>query len=217
MFYETAKRDHGLPHDPLKGCVVPRPIGWITSVDRRGAVNLAPFSFFNMLTDLPPMVMYCQTGSHIEGGRKDSIKNVEETGEFVANIATWDLREKVNITSAAVARDIDEMKLAGLTPAPSNLVRPPRVKESPIHFECVLDRLLELPPRSEREPNIMVIGRVIGVHIADEVIRDGRVDIGLVEPIARLGYDEYAVIRDIFRLDRPADVETSGSRRPRLF
>src|SRR5258708_4967453 len=130
MFYEPRKRNHGLAHDPFNAIVAPRPIGWITSMSAKGEINLAPYSFFNGLSAEPPIVMFCSEG------RKDSVVFVEETKEFVCNLATWDLRNQMNTTSGPYPRGVDEMKEAGLDPAPSILVKPPRVKASPRAMEC---------------------------------------------------------------------------------
>ena len=131
MYYETAANDHGLPHDPFLSCVVPRAIGWVTTCDREGRTNLAPFSFFNGVGTCPPQVMFSTVGAHADGGLKDSCANAETTGEFVINMATWALREEMNLTSAYVDRGVDEAELAGLDMAPSRLVAPRRVKRSP--------------------------------------------------------------------------------------
>lgn len=138
------------------------------------------------------------------GGRKDSQRNAEETGEFVCSLATYDLREAMSRTSAAVGPNIDEMRLAGLTPAPSRLVQPPRVKESPVAFECCYWRTIELPGRNGGlSDNAIVLGQVVGVHIANEAIVDGKVDVTRLKPIARLGYGDYAVIDEVFTMPRP--------------
>ncbi len=203
MFYEVDAGYQGLPRDPFKGCIVPRPIGWVTTVDAMGRVNLAPFSFFNAVAADPPMVMYCTNGGHAEGPLKDSLHNVREVGEFVINVATWELREQVNVTSARMARSVDELELAGLTAGASRLVRPPRVAESPINLECRLHQVIELPHGAREYPNHLIIGRVVGVHIDDCVLTDGLVDIRKLAPISRLGYMEYAVVRDTFTMNRP--------------
>jgi flavin reductase (DIM6/NTAB) family NADH-FMN oxidoreductase RutF len=203
MFYESSRNDHGLTVDPFKALVVPRPIGWITTIDGRGRVNLAPFSFFNGIAEDPQMVAFAPGGRKADRPIKDSRANVEETGEFVCNLATWDLREAMNATSANLPAGVDEMKAAGLTPAPSRLVRPPRVAESPVHFECKLWKVVELPTRDKDEPNCLVIGEVVGIHIADALIKDRRVDIVAAQPIARLGYSEYAVVDSKFSMRRP--------------
>lgn len=204
MFYESAANDHRLERDPLKACVVPRPIGWVTTISQAGIVNLAPYSFFNLVVEKPPIVMFCVNKPHaVDGGLKDSVRNVLETAEFVVNLATWDLRAAVNATAAAVPPGSNEMDLAGLQPSPSILVRPPRVRASPINLECRLHRLIELPSLRAEEPNHMVLGSVVGVHIADDIIRNGRVDITLARPIARLGYSDYSVVSETFSIERP--------------
>jgi flavin reductase (DIM6/NTAB) family NADH-FMN oxidoreductase RutF len=141
MFYDAVANTHGLALDPFKALVAPRPIGWISTLGKNGVVNLAPHSFFNAVSEDPHFVMFAS------GGRKDSQRNAEETGEFVCSLATYDLREAMTKTSAAVGPDVDEMRLAGLTPAPSRLVKPPRVAESPVAFECRYSRTIELPGR----------------------------------------------------------------------
>jgi flavin reductase (DIM6/NTAB) family NADH-FMN oxidoreductase RutF len=188
MFYEVAKRDHGLPHDPFKALVAPRPIGWITAMSARGEINLSPYSFFNAVSDVPPMVAF---SSH---GRKDALTFIEETGEFVCNLATFDLREAMNETSAALARGESEMAFAGLTPAPSRLVRPPRVAEAPAALECRHLQTVPLTPLSGAEPRyFLVIGEVVGVHIDDGFVVDGLVDTAAMRPITRAGYRDYFV------------------------
>lgn len=201
MFY-TTDGPHGLPHDPFKALLVPRPIGWISSVDAEGHVNLAPFSFFNAVAEKPPVVIFSAGGAHTEGGFKDTPSNVEATGEFVCNLATWDLREQMNLSSAAVPRGRDEFEVAGLTPVASEMVKPPRVKESPVHFECQYLQTVEIPGENPL-PSKVVFGRVVGIHIDDAFVRDGRVDVGAMKPIARLGYMEYTVVENIFSIDRP--------------
>lgn len=198
MFYDAVANTHGLAFDPFKALVAPRPIGWISTVSRAGVVNLAPYSFFNAVSEDPHYVMFAS------GGRKDSQRNAEETGEFVCSLATYDLREAMNRTSMPVEPDVDEMKLAGLTPAASRLVAPPRVAESPVAFECRYWRTVDLPGKDGAAgTHAIVLGQVIGVHVADEVISGGRVDVTKLRPIARLGYGDYAVIDEVFTLARP--------------
>lgn len=206
MFYETARTDHGLPHGPLKACVIPRPIGWISTLDRQGRSNLAPFSFFNMVSERPPLVIYCPNGPHAEGGEKDSLRNVREYGEFVVNLATYGLREAVNMSSAPLAHGCDEFGAAGLTKEASVLVAPPRVKESPLHLECAVQTIFELPCEAGGPVNHMVMGRILGVHIRDDMIEDGLVRAERLQPIARLGYMEYAVVEKVFSMPRPGVV-----------
>lgn len=202
MFYRT-DGDHGLPHNPFKALVAPRPIGWISSVSADGVVNLAPYSFFNAVSDRPPMVMFAANGRHATGGHKDSLKNVQETGEFVCSLATWDLRESMNASSADVGREVDEFALVGLTPEPAELVRPPRVKESPVHLECRWLHTVTLPCDAAGMSNNVVFGHVIGIHIDESVIKDGLIDIPTLRPVARLGYFDYAVVNETFAMKRP--------------
>lgn len=202
MFYET-KNKHGLPRDPFKACVVPRPIGWITTLDDQGNVNLAPFSYFNAVSAPMPMVMF-SASSRPQYGLKDTPTNAERTGEFVCNMATWELREQMNQTSLHVPPGTDELKMVGLTAEPSVLVKPPRVKESPIHLECRFWKRVDLPddPKPDGR-NVMIIGTVVGIHIKDEVMTDGLVDMAKVRPIARLGYMDFSVVDGLFTMMRP--------------
>lgn len=203
MFYRPGE-PHGLPHNPFNALVVPRPIGWISSLDAEGRANLAPYSFFNAVAYFPPQVIFAGTGAHSAGGLKDSVKNIEATGEFVCNLATEDLAQAMNLTSAAAPRETDEFELAGLTKAPAREVAPPRVAESPAHLECKLVRIVELETTDPvAAPNRLVIGRVVGIHIDDAVLVDGRVDIAKLKPLARLGYMDYAPVREVFEMPRP--------------
>jgi flavin reductase (DIM6/NTAB) family NADH-FMN oxidoreductase RutF len=208
MFYEPKKRDHGLPKNPFNSLVIPRPIGWITSMDKDGVVNLAPYSFFNAVSYRPPTVMFSAGHGMMEDDLlKDSQRNIVETGEFVHNFTTWDTREAMNASSANLTKDVDEMALVGLTPEPSTLVKPPRVKESPITFECKLLQTLDLPHEKPEDRYTIVFGEVIGIHVDDDVITDeGLIDVAKLHPIARLGYNDYTeVVADtIFTMVRPA-------------
>ncbi|MFW2392177.1 MAG: flavin reductase family protein [Methyloceanibacter sp.] len=198
MFYDAVANSHGLQWDPFKALVSPRPIGWISTLDQNGVVNLAPYSFFNAVSTDPHFVMFSS------GGRKDSQRNAEETGEFVCSLATFELREAMNRTSQHVGPEVDEMALAGLTAAPSKIVAPPRVAESPVAFECTYWRTIELPgPDGGPGTHAIVLGQVVGVHIDDAAIVDGKVDVTKLKPIARLGYGDYAVIDEVFELSRP--------------
>ncbi|MDG3002177.1 flavin reductase family protein [Paludisphaera sp. Pla2] len=197
-FYEPAK-GHGLPHDPFKAIVAPRPIGWISTRDRQGRVNLAPYSFFNAFCDAPPIVGFSSTG------RKDSLRNAEETGEFVANLATRALAEAVNLSSAAVPHGVDEMAMAGLTAAPCRLVAAPRVGESPAALECKLLQVLRLRDVDGAETNNhLVLGQVVGVHLDPAYLKDGLFDMTLARTIARCGYrGDYAEVDHLFEMLRP--------------
>jgi flavin reductase (DIM6/NTAB) family NADH-FMN oxidoreductase RutF len=198
MFYETAKNDHGLPHDPFKAIVAPRPIGWITSISAKGEINLAPYSYFNGVSSRPPCVMFSSEG------HKDSVSNVEATKEFVCNLATWELREQVNLTSATFPKGVNEMEQAGLAPAPSRLIKPPRVARAPCAMEC---KLLTIVPLNDVSGKFLdryvVLGQVVGVHIDDRFLKNGWLDTAAMRPIARCGYDEYAVVESLFEMVRP--------------
>jgi flavin reductase (DIM6/NTAB) family NADH-FMN oxidoreductase RutF len=202
MFYDTETNDHGLPHDPFKSCVVPRPIGWISTLSTSSVVNLAPYSFFNGIASAPPMVMFASNGAK-SNPTKDSLANCAETGEFVFNLATWNLRQAMNRTSAPVGHNVDEFELAGLEKAPSRLVKPPRVRASPINMECVVHQIVDLPCTSPGARNALVLGRVIGIHIDDAVLTDGLIDMAKARPIARLGYMDYTRVDLVFDMPRP--------------
>ena len=198
MFYETAKNDHGLPHDPFKAIVTPRPIGWVTTIGKTGAINLAPYSYFNAVSSRPPCVMFASEGY------KDSVANIAETGEFVCNLATWDLRAEVNQTSATFPRGVNEMTEAGLEPVPSRLVKPPRVKRAPCAMECRLLQIVPLHDLSGKPfDRHVTIGQVIGIHIDERFIKNGILDTAAMQPIARCGYHEYAVVESLFEMVRP--------------
>jgi flavin reductase (DIM6/NTAB) family NADH-FMN oxidoreductase RutF len=207
MFYETATNKHGLKHDPFKALTGPRPIGWVSSINKDGVCNLAPYSFFNAVSEKPHYVVL---GS---AGRKDSLTFIEETGDFVCNLATYDLREHMNTTSAAVPRGVDEFPLAGLTAVKSNVVKAPRVKEAPAAFECKHWQTVHLPPATEggKSDAYLIIGRIVGIYIDERYIKDGIVDTGAMKPIARLGYMDYATVTPdvIFSMRRP-DVDADG-------
>jgi flavin reductase (DIM6/NTAB) family NADH-FMN oxidoreductase RutF len=204
VFYKTSE-PHGLPHDPFKSCVAPRPIAWVSSLHPDGTINLAPYSFFNALTSDPPMVMISFNGYHQHGGEKDTLYNIKARGEFVVNMVPLELKEAMNLTTANVASEIDELALAGLTTEPSELVKPPRVKESPIHLECEFYQEIELPCTLPNSINTMIIGTVLGVHISERVLVDGLVDLSRIKPLARLGYMQYTAVDELFAMNRPAD------------
>ena len=180
MFYDTAKNDHGLPRDPFKAIVSPRPIGWITSMSAKGEINLAPYSFFNAVSDTPPIVLFSSEGP------KDSLVFVEETREFVCSLATFDLRTAVVETSAQFPRGVNEMEQSGLVAAPSRLVRPPRVAASPCALECLWLKTVSLEDINGRPTDRHVVfGQVIGVYIDERFIKDGLLDTGAMRPIPR--------------------------------
>lgn len=199
LFYEPHKRDRSaLPHDPFKALVAPRPIGWVTTLSSAGAVNLAPYSFFNAFTSMPPIIGFSSEGL------KDSVTFARETGEFVWNMPTYNLRDKMNATSASLPRGDNEFLHAGLTMAPCNFVKPPRVAESPAVFECRVTQIVSLSDIEGRPSGAhLVLGQVIGVHIDERYIKGGMVDTAAMQPIARCGYHDYAVVDRVFSLQRP--------------
>jgi flavin reductase (DIM6/NTAB) family NADH-FMN oxidoreductase RutF len=200
-FYEP-QAGHGLPHDPFKAIVGPRPIGWISTRDRSGVVNLAPYSFYNALCDTPPIVGFSSSGY------KDSVRNIAETGEFVANFVSKALAAAMNVTSAAVGSDVDELALAGLTPAPCRIVAAPRVAEAPAALECKLLQIVQLHDVAGRQlEQYLALGQVVGVHIDRRYLIDGVFDTAGAQPILRAGYrGDYAEIGRMFEMLRPAGV-----------
>jgi flavin reductase (DIM6/NTAB) family NADH-FMN oxidoreductase RutF len=205
MFYEPGITPHGLPHDPFKSCVIPRPIGWIATVDAQGRHNLAPFSQFQNVTFDPPIVMF-SSNQNSSGGRKDSVRNAEDTGEFVWNMATWAQREAVNISAEELPPGVDEFDRAGLQKLPSRRVKPMRVAGSPIQFECVYLNTLRFPGNGPMGSADVVFGRVVGVHIADEALTpEGLVDVLRIQPIARMGYYDYTTVDNVFRMVIPGN------------
>jgi flavin reductase (DIM6/NTAB) family NADH-FMN oxidoreductase RutF len=204
MFYEP-KSGHGLPHDPFKAIVAPRPIGWISTADQAGRNNLAPYSYFNGISTRPPMVAFASES------KKDSARNAMASGEFVCNLATKALAEAMNISSAAVPPELDEFALANLATAPCRLVRPLRVAASPAALECKVTDVLQLRDVDGREIDVfLTIGQVVGVHIDERYLSDGLFDTARAVPLARCGYNDYAAVTEVFAMLRPSKSETDG-------
>lgn len=199
-YYEPAL-GHGLKHDPFNAIIAPRPIGWISSQDAKGNVNLAPYSFFNAFCYTPPIIGFASTGI------KDSFTNIQETKEFCWNLVTRDLAERMNMTSATVPRGVDEFGLAGLTKAPSRKVAVPRVAESPVSFECRLTQVLQLEGADgKKSASWMTFGEVVAVHIDKTLIKDGVYQTSQAHPIVRAGRQgDYFEIRPdaMFEMLRP--------------
>lgn len=208
MFFnplEVGMKPPPFKHTVYNALVVPRPIGWISTLSKDGVVNLAPYSFFNALSGDPPCVMYCPNAVKPNSGeKKDSFTNVVETGEFVFNMCTWGLRHEMIATAITAPASYDEMKEAGLEAAPCENVAPPRVKASPVALECKLIEVIDLPKGRNSQSHV-VLGQVVGIHIDDDIITDGIVDVHKMELIARLGYLDYAKIEpeNIIALPRP--------------
>jgi flavin reductase (DIM6/NTAB) family NADH-FMN oxidoreductase RutF len=199
MFYDP-RAGHGLPHDPFKAIVAPRPIGWISTVDALGHHNLAPYSFFNAVCSNPPMVAFASEGV------KDSVRNAQATGEFVCNLATAALADGMNISAAHVAPEVNEFELAHLETAPCRLVRPLRVALSPASLECKVTDILHLRDVDGRETDRhLVIGQVVGVHIDEAYLQNGLFDTARAVPIARCGYRDYASVTAVFQMLRPGE------------
>ena len=197
MFYEPEK-GHGLPHDPFKAIVAPRPIGWISTLGDDGSPNLAPYSFFNALGTHPHMVMFSSEGD------KDSSTFSRRSGEFVANLVSRDLAEKMNQTSVDAPRGVSEFGYAGLTPAPSRIVKAPRVAEAHAALECKVTDIIE-PKGLDGKPSdrFVVFGEVVGIHIDEAMLTDGLFDIVKAGTVARLGYMDYSAVTETFVMRRP--------------
>lgn len=199
MFYEPGQ-DHGLPHDPFKAIVAPRPIGWISTLDAAGRPNLAPYSYFAIVHNRPPMLAF---GSE---GLKHSAANARASGEFVFNLATRPLFEAMNASSDSLPEGVSEFEAAGIAAAPSRLVRPPRVAASPAALECRVVHAMELPDTEGRPTGgFLIIGQVVGVHIDERFLKDGRFDTVAARTIARCGYRDYTEVTAMFEALRPTD------------
>lgn len=199
MFYRP-EDGHGLPHNPFNALIAPRPIGWISTRASDGTRNLAPYSFFNAVAYVPPQVMFASTSAkEDQDGTKDSIANIRATGVFCVNIVASDHQDAMNASSAALPAGEDEFSVAGLTPLPCETIACDRVDGAPAALECQLSQIVALPGAA----NFVAFGTVTGIHIRDNVLKDGLVDVTRYEPLARLGYRQYTSVRDVFELKRP--------------
>jgi flavin reductase (DIM6/NTAB) family NADH-FMN oxidoreductase RutF len=200
VYYDPARQTSGLPHSPFSACCVPRPIGWISTVSVAGVNNLAPFSQFQNVTFDPPTVLFSACGTPA----KDTLANAEATGEFVWNMATYDQRDQVARSAMPYPSEVDEFEVIGIETLPARKVRPLRVAASPVHFECVVRHVLEIPGNIPEANAKIVVGEVVGIHIRDDVINEeGRVDVERIQPLARLGYLDYTVVERKFELENP--------------
>lgn len=203
MFYEPAEDNHGLPYDPFKSCVVPRPIGWISTRAADGQDNLAPYSQFTNIGFDPPIVMF-SANQKTTGERKDSVNNAEQTGVFGWNLAIWDLREAVNMSAQEIASNEDEFVRAGLEKVQAQRIDVPLVAASPVRFECRYLHTVRIPGNGTMGTVDVVFGQVIGVHIADDFItEDGKIDVLKARPIARMGYYDYTSVESRFEMIIP--------------
>ncbi|MCE8536336.1 flavin reductase family protein [Ruegeria pomeroyi] len=201
MFYRP-EDGHGLPHNPFNAIITPRPIGWISTRAADGTNNLAPYSFFNGAAYVPPQVMFSTTGSKPDqDNTKDTVANIEATGVFCVNIVEYAMRDAMNATSESLPRDVDEFAHAGLSPVECDTIACARVAGAPAALECKLTRIVTLPGVSNR----VVFGEVTGIHLRDDCLKGGIFDITTYQPLARLGYRDYSVVRDLFSLARPDD------------
>lgn len=201
MFYRP-KDGHSLPHNPFNAIVTPRPIGWISTRDDQGRDNLAPYSFFNGVAYVPPQVMFASTGTKDDvDGTKDSMANIRDTGVFCVNIVEYAARDAMNASSASLPHDMDEFAHAGVEKTECSEIPCARVANAPASLECRMTQMVKI----EGESNFVVFGEVIGVHLRDDCIVDGRFDVTTYHPLSRLGYRDYTRVTDVFEIIRPDD------------
>ncbi|WP_298843013.1 flavin reductase family protein [uncultured Roseobacter sp.] len=201
MFYRP-EDGHGLPHNPFNAIVSPRPIGWISTRGADGSNNLAPYSFFNAVAYVPPQVMFASTAAKEDrGDTKDTVANIRETGVFCVNIVEYAMRDVMNVSSATLPREVDEFAHAGVARADCTSIDCARVAAAPASLECRMTQIVRL----EGEANFVVFGEVTGVHIRDDALVNGRFDVTTFQPLSRMGYRDYTVVREVFELARPDD------------
>ncbi len=201
MFYRP-EDGHGLPHNPFSAIVSPRPIGWISTRGADGRENLAPYSFFNAVAYSPPQVIFASTGRKPDrDGTKDSVANIRETGVFCCNIVPRALAEPMNESSGPWEKNTDEFDLTGLERAGCERIDCSRVVAAPANLECRMSRIIDLAGNS----NLLVIGEVVGIHLRDDTLRDGRFDVLTYNPVSRLGYRDFAAVTELFQMDRPGE------------
>ena len=203
FFLPGTHKDHGLTYSPLKALISPRPIGWISSLSASGVANLSPYSFFNAIAELPPMVMFISAPDMREanrGGQKDSLANILETHEFGVNIVGSEQAEQMVKSSQDVTADIDEFDHTSLGKKEAEKISAPLVAGAPAHLECVYYDHITLPDNGRGNHSVMVMGTIVGIHIDEAIIADGRVDVSRYTPVARLGYKDYTAVRDLFEM-----------------
>ncbi len=201
MFYRP-EDGHGLPHNPFNAIVTPRPIGWISTRGADGSENLAPYSFFNAVAYVPPQVMFASTSAKPDrDGTKDSVSNIRETGVFCVNVVEYAMKDVMNLTSGPWPKDVDEFEKAGIEREECRTIPCSRVRSAPASLECKLTQIVQLPG----EANFAVFGEVTGVHLRDDCLKDGEFDVLAFNPLTRMGYRDYSVIREKFSLKRPGE------------
>jgi len=201
MFYRP-EDGHGLPHNPFNAIVTPRPIGWISTRGSDGSENLAPYSFFNAVAYVPPQVMFASTSAKEDrGDTKDSVANIRDTGVFCVNVVEYAMKDVMNTTSGPWEKETDEFELAGIERAECETIACSRVAGAPANLECKLTQIVKLPG----EANFAVFGEVTGVHMRDDCMTDGMFDVLSFNPLTRMGYRDYSVIREKFSLKRPGE------------
>ncbi len=199
MFYRP-EDGHGLPHNPFNAIVTPRPIGWISTKGADGSENLAPYSFFNAVAYVPPQVMFASTSGKPDRAKgKDSVANIIDTGVFCVNVVEYAARDVMNLSSGGYDKGTDEFELAGIERSACDTIDCSRVTNAPANLECKLTQVVDLPG----EANIAVFGEVTGIHLRDDCLRDGIFDVTTFQPLARLGYRDYARVETLFSLNRP--------------
>ncbi len=205
MFYDPKNAlPAELSHNPFPSLVAPRPIAWVTSIGSNGSVNLAPYSHYNIVSVDPPMVMFAPSDKDGPGTPKDTLRNVSEIPEFVVNVATWEMREAINLSSAVLEYGDSELLRCGLRTEPSTIVKPPRVVGVPAALECRVFDTLRLPKGTRGRGSCMVIGEVVGIYIDDSMVAQGRLDALKLAQLSRLGYFDYSVVNNVFEMRRPA-------------
>lgn len=199
MFFKPEERDRSaLPHDPFKAIVAPRPIGWISTLSKEGIANLAPYSFFNAVGGMPPMVMFSSEGV------KDSVRNAAQTGEFVCNYVSKNLEDAMNFSSLPAPTGISEFEHCSIDSAASKLVAPPRVADAYAAMECKVTGIIEtVDVNGAKTGAVMVLGQVVGIHLDEAVIRNGRFDVALAQPVTRLGYLDFGLSHELHEMPRP--------------
>lgn len=201
MFYRP-EDGHGLPHNPFNAIVTPRPIGWISTRATDGSENLAPYSFFNAVAYVPPQVMFASTSGKDDREKgKDSVANIIETGVFCVNVVEYAMRDVMNVTSGGYGREVDEFERASIERVDCDTIACSRVAGAPANLECKLTQIVDLPG----EANVAVFGEVTGIHLRDDCLKDGMFDVTTFQPLARLGYRDYARVTELFSLQRPDD------------